>query len=76
MNLEINLGSVVILTISSLLIHEHGVSVYLSSLTPFSDAFGISVHKVLHLCCYIYPYAILLDATVNGAAFLNFTFGF
>ena len=67
------LGSIAILTVLSLSIHEHGMSshLFISSLIYFSSVLQYSLYKSLtSLVKVITRNFILLDAIVNGIVFL------
>ena len=73
MNLQIALGSITILNISSLLIHKHKMYFHLfrSSLISFNCVLQFSVYKSFTSLVKLAPrYFSILDATVNGTVFL------
>ena len=73
LNLQNALGSIHILTILSLPIHEHGIFLHLlvSSLISFTSVLQFSIYRSLvSLGRYIAKYFILFTAIVNGIASL------
>ena len=74
LNLYIALGSVDILTILILLIHEHSISLplFVSSSISFISVLQLSFYRfVTSLVKFIPRYLFLFDATANGIVFLT-----
>ena len=77
MNLQIALGSVDILTILILPVHEHGISshLFISSSVSFIKVLQFSVYRFFtSLVKFIPKYFILFDAIVNETvSFISFS---